>query len=408
MNIYIKNLILALIAIVTLGMTSCSEDKLGDTIFPATEEDLDQTSYTYPLDAYLRDSFLIPYNVQFIYKMEDVGTKMQRNVVPANYEKSVQLAVLSNYLWYDVYRKLAGEHELFLKKYSPRIIHVIGSPSYNSDGTMTLGYAENGIKITLQAANWLDYHVIEGLRGLNYMFFHTMHHEFVHILDQTYSHPQPFNLISNGLYDSNWPDTPKELANSRGFVTPYASAEDMEDWAELISNYVTMNEATWDSMMVRASFDYDDIKIEVENEDKFKDSLTKIRITAVDLDSVGYYYTTSNYEVHWIRKMIRRDGNDRPQPDADGNIIYEYKDGINGVDIINQKLTMAKQWLKDHFQIDLDELRKEVQGRQYVTNPDGTYKKVGGNYVNRLSEVDPVTGKSLMDTLLEGVEKYKK
>jgi hypothetical protein len=161
-------------------------------------------------------------------------------------------------------------------------------------------------------------------------------------------------------------------------------------------------------MMVRASFDYDDIKIEVENEDKFKDSLDKVRLTAVDLDSVGYYYTTSNYEVHWIRKMIRRDGNDRPQPDADGKIVFEYKDGINGVDVINQKLAMAKQWIKDYFQIDLDELRKEVQGRQYVTNPDGTYKKVGGNYVNRLSEVDPVTGKSLMDTLLEGVEKYKK
>ena len=88
MNIYIKNLILALIAIVTLGMTSCSEDKLGDTIFPATEEDLDQTSYTYPLDAYLRDSFLIPYNVQFIYKMEDVGTttsKFRSTRCPSSY-----------------------------------------------------------------------------------------------------------------------------------------------------------------------------------------------------------------------------------------------------------------------------------------------------------------------------------
>ena len=84
---------------------------------------MDRSAYTFPLDTFVKKNFLEPYNLKYIYKMEDVGSDMQKNLVPATYEKSVDLAVLVKYLWLDVYAKLAGEKEVFLKKYSPRIIH---------------------------------------------------------------------------------------------------------------------------------------------------------------------------------------------------------------------------------------------------------------------------------------------
>ena len=95
---------------------------------------------TYQLDKFLRENYLNVYNLDFRYKMQDVGTDMNYNLVPATYANSVDLAVLTKYLWFDVYGKIV--YPDFLKLYGPRIIHLIGSPAYNpTSGTMILGLA---------------------------------------------------------------------------------------------------------------------------------------------------------------------------------------------------------------------------------------------------------------------------
>jgi hypothetical protein len=306
---------------------------------------------------------------------------------------------------------------VFLKKYSPRIIHLIGSPGYNTDGTLTLGYATNGTKITLQAVNWLDYRVIEGTRGLNYLFFHTMHHEFTHILDQTISHPQAFNIISTGLYNSDWNNTPEEIANSNGFVTAYASANTTEDWAETVSNYVTMNQDVWDNMMMVADFDWESIDFRDNQQRDSIQRLNNLTKTAPDfynIDSIGYAFKQGSGEYKWVRKAIVRDAmTNAPVTDANGNIQYLHNKTIKASDIITQKVELARLWLKDNYQIDIDELRKEVQTRQYLTNDDGDFIKVpdvNGNlqYVNRLAAPDPENpGQSFMETLLKTVDAFK-
>ena len=98
----------------SIGFTACSEDDLGPSIYDTTEYPLDRSAYTFPLDTFVKKNFLEPYNLKYIYKMEDVGSDMQKNLVPATYEKSIDLAVLVKYLWLDVYAKLAGEKEVFL------------------------------------------------------------------------------------------------------------------------------------------------------------------------------------------------------------------------------------------------------------------------------------------------------
>ena len=93
----------------TFTFVSCSDDDLGPSIFDTTEYPLDRSNYSFPLDSFLKAEFLKPYNVKVIYRMEDIGSDMDKNLVPASYDKSEQLAVLMKYLWYDVYKECAGE-----------------------------------------------------------------------------------------------------------------------------------------------------------------------------------------------------------------------------------------------------------------------------------------------------------
>ncbi|MBO4486682.1 MAG: hypothetical protein J5734_06105, partial [Prevotella sp.] len=241
-----KILLAAVIGIASFSFVGCSDDEFTPTIFDTTEYPLDRSVYSFPLDTFLKVNFLEPYNLKFLYKMQDIGSDMQKNLVPCEYEKSIEIAVLSKYLWYDVYDKCAGK--TFLKLYSPRIIHVIGSPALNpSSGTETLGQAEGGLKITLYNANNLSPTDIE---MMNEKFFKTMHHEFSHILHQNKEYPTDFRLISNGLYNAiSWQDTADSLAIAQGFVSDYASSQAREDWVEIIANYIVKDSITWAHML---------------------------------------------------------------------------------------------------------------------------------------------------------------
>lgn len=346
--------------------------------------------------------------MRFIYKMEDIGSDLQKNLVPCSYEKSCELAVLAKYLWYDVYEKCAGE--VFLKKYSPRIIHVIGSPSYNpASGTETLGYAEGGLKISLMNANHMSIYNIE---DLNEKFFKTMHHEFSHILHQTIEYPQDFRLISRSLYNPiSWQETADSIAVSQGFVSDYASSADREDWVETIANYIVKDSITWNQMLNTAEYDWERVSVSKKVWDTYN---ALVNIGVANRDSVGYIDqknpeassgTDGQYNIQ--RKLIQRDGNDNAEVDADGNIIYLKTSGINGREVILRKLEMATQWLSEQFGVNLEDLRMEVQKRQWMTNPDGSFKfDDRGRFINRLT-TETEDGKIFMEQLLEEVWKYK-
>ena len=408
----VKILFLALAAALAGNtMVSCSDDDLGPTIFQIPDETLDRSLATFPLDTFVKVNFLEPYNLRYIYKMEDIGSDLQKNLVPASYDQSVKLAVLSKYLWYDVYAKCAGEE--FLKEYSPRIIHVIGSPSYNpTSGTETLGEAEGGLKITLYNTNNLNE---ENIDSLNEKFFKTMHHEFSHILNQNYVYPTAFPLLSQSTYNPiDWQHTPDSLAAAQGFVSSYASSQAREDWVEVIANYIVKDKKTWDGLLNTAGYDWETVDMDAP---KFKALEAKVNAGTANRDSIGYFYEVSanegsdESEQQWTiqRKVIARNADGTAAVDAEGNIQYLEQDGIDGRNLIEQKLEMTREWLKTSFGIDLDALRDEVQRRQWVTDADGNFVfDAGGGYINRLTaplESDP--SKTLMQSLVDEVEKYK-
>ena len=371
MKYYLMSLLMG--AIFAMSFTSCSDDKLGETIFPDEEDVLDPSSATYQLDKWLRDNYLKVYNLNFLYKMEDVGTNMNYNLVPATYENSLDLAVLSKYLWFDVYGKIAGPD--FLKMYGPRIIHLIGSPAYNpSSGSMILGLAEGGIKVSLFRVNEMK---VNDFASMNEFYFKTMHHEFAHILHQTKSYPVEFNTLSVGRYDAtNWTYRGDEVY-SLGFVSNYASDSYREDFAETIANFIVLTDAQWARIYELAARGWattssdDDLYATYysffyyTNNEVGEDNLNYIDewdvFTEVDSEGVTQLYY-------------------RTQRDTNGNRIKVYPvpdtDGIDGVAIINKKIEIARTWLRDDWGVDLDALREEVQYRQQHYNMDELRKQV--------------------------------
>ena len=108
-KLYFISLLLGGMALMTLP--SCSEDSFGPSIFPEQEDELDPNSITYEFDKWLEDNYRKPYNIKYIYKMQDVGTNMNYNLIPADYDRAVNLALLVKWLWFDVYSEVANSKE---------------------------------------------------------------------------------------------------------------------------------------------------------------------------------------------------------------------------------------------------------------------------------------------------------
>ena len=385
-----------------MGFTSCSDDDFTETIFPDQSEELDPTSSTYKFDKWLKQTYLDVYNLDFRYKMQDVGTDMNYNLVPATYQNAQDLALLAKHLWFDVYNDVVGPN--FLKEYGPRIIHLIGSPAYDpSTGTITVGLAEGGIKVSLFRVNALD---LNSPDQLNEYYFKTMHHEFAHILHQTKTYPAKFNTISVGKYDgSNWQDRQEGVVLSCGFVTTYASSAYREDFAEIIANYIVKTDAQWERFYNLASrgwatpsgddpnaiyycyYYYKDNVVDEEkkqyfsNDDLFNEYVTPNGDTinvysnqvtkefyrgeapyTQDADNPGKYFDAKNRPVDESGFLLDERGNKIAIPVTAYKV--EDKDGIDGVAALKEKIQIARDWLRDSFGVDLDKLREEVQKRQ--------------------------------------------
>ena len=238
MKKYIYTLLFA--ASIVLG--ACNEDKLDSHSIFNTESP-ERNAF----DTWLLLNYIVPYTIQFNYKYIDKESDNTYNLIPAEYDKCVAMAKLTKYLWIDSYNELLGE--TFIKTYCPRMIQLIGSKAYNSQGSVVLGTAEGGLKITLYNVNELDVNN-PNIDFLNTWFFKTMHHEFAHILHQTKNYSTDFNLISTDYQGPSWLNLESdEIANTMGFITRYASFSPDEDFVEIISNYITHDADYWENVL---------------------------------------------------------------------------------------------------------------------------------------------------------------
>lgn len=388
------------------GFTACSDDDFTESIFDVVPDNVDVTSYTAPLDSFTKKCFLMPYNVDFKYKMEDISSDVTKNLVPASYDKCKEMAVLIKYLWYDVYRDNVGEGtdegELLMKKYSPRIIHLVGSPNLNPNtGTEVLGETANGIMITLFRGNTLD---VNNLDYSNEYFFQTMHHEFGHMLCSNHAVPTEYRSLTAGTYDAlSWQETSDTVALGQGYISDYSRNNYEDDFVEMFSVFLTSTDRQWQDRLNTSKWSWEEKEVMYDYWQKLK------RMTPPEgMDSIGYLKSVSTKndgKCTVIRKIIKRETVVENEdatiyahaiPNEDGSIEYL---GDGGYDHIIKKFEILKNYLTNYYNIDIYRLREAINRRCYYMDDAGNFEyDSNGKERNKVKDVLP--------KLLEDLEKY--
>lgn len=219
-------IIYAIIVLQALVMGGCHDDeKLSvpvRTVTPSEDE----------LDQYIQANFTDEFGVAVRYKFVDRYVDPTKRVSPARLELVQPMLDFLTDFWIEPFLEVANG-EKFFRDHVPAEVIFIGSPIFNSDGTIILGLADAGARITLTEVNILD------LEDQDWIFrqLGTIYHEFAHIMHQRYNLPPNWQSISPGGYTSagSWYNLSDDEARERGFVSPYGSSSFNEDFAELVA-----------------------------------------------------------------------------------------------------------------------------------------------------------------------------
>ena len=316
MKKYIYIILAAAIALVSLS--SCSKETLDEqSVITMDEQEPNE------FDKWLEANFVNPYNILFKYRYEMNESDYSYYTIPADMDCAIMLAHIVKHLCIDSYDEVAGTN--FTRQYFPKMFFLIGEWEYRNNGTYILGTAEGGKKILLSGVNYLPY-VLSGQwgsygddpkAGLNHYYIKTIHHEFTHILNQTKDFPADFTQVTSSSYvTDSWSTSDYgTYYRQRGFVSTYSQHSDREDFAEVVSLYITNSEETWESWL-------DDAGRKVTDDD------------VDDAEFKASFPTLSS------------------------------GDTFPGKDNIKAKLDIAKSYMKTTFEIDLDVLRDAVLRRQ--------------------------------------------
>ena len=241
-----KNIIFTLmLAACGLTFVSCSEDDLSsDSVITA-----DKVEKT-PLDYWLDVNFVEPFNIAVKYRYEYNETNNSYYTVPARYDDAVLMAHILKYCCVDAYVDVAGLE--FTRRYFPKLFYFEGEWHYRNNGTFELGTAEGGRKIFLMGLNYLSEYYSD-VETLNYYYMKTIHHEFTHILHQTVEFSAAYQLITPDYKTDKWSNPEFKDYLIRGFISDYAQSNYHEDFAEMVSIYVTKTAEEWEAMLEEAA-----------------------------------------------------------------------------------------------------------------------------------------------------------
>lgn len=195
------------------------------------------------LDDYLYQNFTLPYNIEVKYKWDPYEVNFNRNLVPPLESQVMPVMETVKAVWIEPYSTVAGDD--FLREYQLLKYVLVGSPEYQSNGTILLGTAEGGNQIGLYAVNnFTTQNVNEVIRMM-----HTIHHEFAHLLHQKIDYPQEWRGLSTEWYTGTWFNTTDLQAHSQGLITAYAKASEHEDFVETIAFLLVEGQAAYDMVV---------------------------------------------------------------------------------------------------------------------------------------------------------------
>ena len=303
-----KNILYLLpVMMMALALASCSSDEIK------SESVISVDNYTpNEFDLWLEENFRNPYNIDFKYRYEEIESDLNYYTVPATYEASVKMAHLVKYLCVETYNEVAGIE--FTRSQFPKMFFLIGEWEYRNNGSFILGTAEGGRKILLSGLAYLN-PILEGkteynsfpfvfgdnvAENLNYYYIKTIHHEFTHILNLTKDYPTAFRQVTPSSYvsDSQFSEPYVSAYLKRGFISAYAQTNTAEDFAEMVSEYVTHSPEWWEEQMKAADTTWSDNPDQVQTGRVLIEQ--KLDITR------DYLLTTWNIDIDELRDCILR------------------------------------------------------------------------------------------------------
>lgn len=224
-------------AVLALSLAACNnkENLSSESVLKP------RTTAKTALDTYIYNNFQQPYNIMVTYNYIDADFEMGKYFYPPTEAKVQPMLEIVKKVWIDSYTQVAGQN--FIKSVAPRQISLIGGYNVNPSGTITLGFADSGMKITLFNVDQLDVTQHEATR----QYFHTIQHEYCHIINQRKPYSEEYGKITPSDYTANWYNVGLADANKKGFITPYSMLNDIEDFAEMTSGMLSMSKTSWDA-----------------------------------------------------------------------------------------------------------------------------------------------------------------
>lgn len=229
--------------LVLAASTSCVKDQLNpESIIKVKTAEMND------FDKWLEVNFRNPYNIDFKYRFELNESDMNYFTIPARYDLSIIMAHLVKHLCVESYDEVAGV--TFTRTYFPKMFFLTGEWEYRNNGTIILGTAEGGKKIRLAGVNLLPQYM-RSAEDLNHYYFKTIHHEFTHIINQTKDYPTDFKMVTgSGYVADSWSTAPyNQEYLQNGFISAYSQHSDSEDFAEMVSEYITHDEDWWQKQL---------------------------------------------------------------------------------------------------------------------------------------------------------------
>ncbi|MEN9443676.1 MAG: hypothetical protein RIS47_566 [Bacteroidota bacterium] len=232
-------LIIAIVGIISACQKADDAVYTPEVVTPSTD----------PISVYFRENFLEPYGTSVRWQWNDIYVDDTKRVTPALREVCIPMGDFINAFWIEPFNMTTPGKKFMLEHFPPEIVF-IGSPMYNSDGaSITLGYADAGVRITFTQVNEYDLADTDWVL----MQLRTAEHEYGHIIHQRHNLPSGFKLVSPANYKSNnWLNLAGDVqansprisreAISLGMTTNYGTSSVEEDFCEVLSMYLTSDE----------------------------------------------------------------------------------------------------------------------------------------------------------------------
>lgn len=376
------------LASLALGLVIASCSSSADIPEGSPSVILDPKVELNEFDKWLQENLVTPYNIELKYTLEDNETSMRYHLAPADKQKSIQFAHLMKYLCIEPYDEVSGS-TAFIRGLFPKVVQLIGSPAYNTNGTQILGTAEGGRKMTFYTLNSLT---LDNVQEMNENYFHTLHHEFGHIQNQTKRFSEAFDKVtSQGYIGDTWSEgwtSPADVV--RGIKELYTTEKiktyinKLTELAQLRAK-VSGGTATTEEL-TRARELMEEIRTiqgdAVFQRDARAFSLIVKYLGGEDLQGRTYRAVFSLKDVNALRGgFVTPYASNNPDEDfvevqscyiTDTPEKWEMRlliagtnrDTSLGENAIREKFKIVKDYLASEWKIDLDKLRESVHRRQ--------------------------------------------